>query len=1646
MSKKIFIKLILIIFLIFTIIKGQNFKFNEIYFSNINENFPDFIELFNDTDQPVSLLGYTLMINNNKDTLIANNNQYIVPPESYAIIFSMQGAVKYTEEKFRRQFPGNTIFLTYMKNNFNFFRNVENELVLFDEYGKIADSHKLSLITKPEFSKEYNNISGRWAESKTRFGTPGKINSLLAESVDLAIAIQPLHTKEKLQQTLPLGISNLGLNIAKNAQLKIAIDENLNNDIENNEIIHQSSLTINPSDSITREIACNFPAPGLYSLLAEIESDEDDIPANNQQNIIVKIPFAKSTLLINEFMYNTDHEEWVELYNNSEADINLKYWLIGDARNEYVITSQDVLLAPKSYIVIGQAPISLSNWSEDANFILSEEGWPALNNSGDSIRIVDPTMNTTDSLYYTSSWGSEKNVTLEKIDPQCESNDTDNWGLSIHESGGTPGFINSIILKDFDLSFLADSSYFLESKIFPGDSAHLLVTIKNNGRSASKDFSLKIFQSPFDTLFNEPLFTKNFEAVARNHTVSDTLAIPVQKSGLNYIKLQIDYPEDENQKNNRLIKILPVGFFPKSLVINEIMYYPEGDKPEWFEIANRSDSIVNIKDWLFRDSQNTIHKITENSVSIPPDSFAVVTGDENFSYYYENFSGILLQSLSFPMLNNSEDSLILLDPVENYIDSLGYSSEWGYKKGVSLERKSTEEKSNSFINWELSKSEYGATPGFTNSIALKDFDLALDTLYLKTNDILHGEDAILVLHVINNGEKSITNFDLSLNVYEDVAKEVVISEKYISVNKLISAGYFTRYEIELPNISGGVHPVVAKIYALKDNLVANNTFETNIEIGYSANSIIVNEIMYSPASGEAEWLEIYNGSNHKIDLNGWQFTDLSSKTFSLTDTLYYLQPEKFLVIASNEEFYESFPNCRENIIIPASFPTLNNTSDAVTLFDAINHKIDSVYYMKNWGGGSGISAERRNPYVPAISRENWGSCEDSLGGTPGETNSILKFDYDLAAVTAGFTFDTPETTPHTKNAFYIAVRNNGIYESGPYAIKIYNDSNFDHYTEEEEMVWSLSNIPSLAVDSTAVIRGKLFSENSGRTTYIAKIISNSEENPDDNIIAAQLKIEFEPGALVLNEFLAAPEKGQTEFLECLNNTDNDIILQGWVLSNEWHNAIIDFPTKIPSGQYALFAADSSIFEYYPPISCPIFILEDWPGMNNTQDQIVLHDLTGKKIDSLQYNQNWNVEYGKSLEKIMPAYHSPDSASWRLSTAELGATPGKFNSISPYVYDLKISDLHLSQNSGNTETLFEIKFFLENIGREISNDAKLQLFDMKFNSKTLYRTLKIKNIDAGSQDTLSMQLANLDKGYHKFLAQIAWQKDQNMDNDTINFEINIGFEIQDIYISEFMAHPKSVKSRGASISEYVELYNPLNRSIRIHDWKISDINTAENYSIISQKSIPAESYFVIASDSTIFNFPDVNHNNTVVLDKIPSFNNDEDMIVIFDATGVVIDSIVYNSAWEIEQGTSKEKIFMENENTPNNWRSSTSPQGGTPGIVNSVVLGEKIAKTGLQTRPNPFTPNGDGIDDEVGLHYQLSYPSAYIRIDIYDLTGRLIASPVENLRTGSQGVVYWDGTNKYGEKTRVGLYIARITATDANSQKTEGFIATFALSK
>ena len=98
------------------------------------------------------------------------------------------------------------------------------------------------------------------------------------------------------------------------------------------------------------------------------------------------------------------------------------------------------------------------------------------------------------------------------------------------------------------------------------------------------------------------------------------------------------------------------------------------------------------------------------------------------------------------------------------------------------------------------------------------------------------------------------------------------------------------------------------------------------------------------------------------------------------------------------------------------------------------------------------------------------------------------------------------------------------------------------------------------------------------------------------------------------------------------------------------------------------------------------------------------------------------------------------------------------------------------------------------------------------------------------------------------------------------------------------------------------------------------------------------------------------------------------------------------------------------------------------VLSPSVLAEGQLLGQVQAVPNPFTPNGDGINDEAIIHYNLlalSTPRP-VEVALYDLSGRrvrvLFAGEEANGRYTDKA---WDGRDDQGRAVPPGLYIARV---------------------
>ena len=99
--------------------------------------------------------------------------------------------------------------------------------------------------------------------------------------------------------------------------------------------------------------------------------------------------------------------------------------------------------------------------------VIQPAGWPSLNDNGDNIILYDPRGVTLDSVAYSTGWGGENGRSLERKEPFRNSNDMTNWSSSL-DPGSTPGKMNSVTQRDFDLSLSPSAIFYWLTGTPPG--------------------------------------------------------------------------------------------------------------------------------------------------------------------------------------------------------------------------------------------------------------------------------------------------------------------------------------------------------------------------------------------------------------------------------------------------------------------------------------------------------------------------------------------------------------------------------------------------------------------------------------------------------------------------------------------------------------------------------------------------------------------------------------------------------------------------------------------------------------------------------------------------------------------------------------------------------------------------------------------------------------------------------------------------------------------------------------------------------------------------------------------------------------------------------------------------------------------------
>jgi hypothetical protein len=106
-----------------------------------------------------------------------------------------------------------------------------------------------------------------------------------------------------------------------------------------------------------------------------------------------------------------------------------------------------------------------------------------------------------------------------------------------------------------------------------------------------------------------------------------------------------------------------------------------------------------------------------------------------------------------------------------------------------------------------------------------------------------------------------------------------------------------------------------------------------------------------------------------------------------------------------------------------------------------------------------------------------------------------------------------------------------------------------------------------------------------------------------------------------------------------------------------------------------------------------------------------------------------------------------------------------------------------------------------------------------------------------------------------------------------------------------------------------------------------------------------------------------------------------------------------------------------------------------------AMGRRDVLSQLSVAPNPFTPNGDNINDRTTLSFSLykMYEERPVQVRVYRLDGSLVRT-IEELMTGGAQQVVWDGRDESGNLVSPGLYLAQVeVATDSETVAGRQFV-------
>lgn len=687
---------------------------------------------------------------------------------------------------------------------------------------------------------------------------------------------------------------------------------------------------------------------------------------------------------------------------------------------------------------------------------------------------------------------------------------------------------------------------------------------------------------------------------------------------------------------------------------------------------------------------------------------------------------------------------------------------------------------------------------------------------------------------------------------------------------------------------------------VNSNLIAGGSLDTFEYLVFEEAvefDVVINEFLArtggSSTIPDVEFFELFNRSSKYISLENWTFSDNSSASGTFPN--HTLRPDEFVIVTSigNGGLFSGYGD----VIEVPSFRGLNDSGDDIIITNSLATNIHEISYTSSTAS---ITTELINPNGPDYSANNYGLSADPDGGTPGDQNSI--FD------------DTPDTTPPTVESISV-VSNTELDVTFSEVLDETSAENTANYSIDGGISVSSATLDATNNQLVHLVVDPLVS-GEVRTLSVSGVQDLSGNLASDSEPFEYIETqEAMAGDLILNEFLSNSVDNNDDFIELLNISDKFIDMAGWNISDESSTSEDLASFILRPGEYMIIYDEDASIDY-STFGNALTIAS--LTLNNSDDQIEIVNASDEQMIFLAYEEA--QADGVSLELVNPEDPCLSLDSYRPSSDASGSTPGAQNSVFDDAPDTEAPTVQ----SYDFDTNLTINF------SEVMDAASLTS-----GTYSVSGGITINQVMVSGQFPTSVEISfneTIEQGilYDFTLSGVLDCSGNEIAETTISFGVGRAPGFNELIITEIMFDPDPQVELPNQ--EFIEVYNATSDILSIANVSLTDASST--IGLPSGVLNPGE-YYVLTTNSASSEFS----GNVIGVPSFPSLNNSGEQLVL-TLNGELIFSLTYDPDWHDEdKSDGGVTLEMRDVSNPcledgNNWQSSQSSNGGTPGAANS----------------------------------------------------------------------------------------------------------------